>query len=287
MARGGTPVIQQRKLRAELRRIREEAGRTQKSVAESLGWSTSKVIRIETGAVHVSTSDVMALLHFYGIGDQVLTNELLAITRSKEQAWWDEFRSDYDQQFINFLGYEDSATRIRQFIALVVPGLLQTEEYLTALFTSYMDESEKVERGVRVRRRRQRVLTRDDPPQATFIIDEAALHRWVGGAEVMRRQLIHLKEMAQRPNIAIQIVRYTQGVHPGMRGSFTIFEFPSDEEDFIVNLEDPHHDSLIRDDPETSSEFVETFFALQEMASKPEELDSIIDPVIESMRLGT
>jgi transcriptional regulator with XRE-family HTH domain len=270
-----------------LRRIREESGRTQKAVAESLGWSTSKVIRIETGAVHVSTSDVMALLHFYGVSDQALTGDLLAITRAKEQSWWDEYRATYDQQFINFLGYEDSASTIRQFISFAVPGLLQTEEYMTALFSRHKDDPERVARGIKVRLHRQQLLTREDAPRALFVLDEAAIHRWIGGPAVLRRQLARLKEVARLPNVSIQIVRFSQGVHPGMRGSFTIFEFPSDDEDFIVNLEDPHRDVLIRDDPEVSSEFVETFAELQEIASKRDELDTIIDSLMESMRLDT
>src|ERR687887_268850 len=103
MGQRETSVVRQRRLRTELRRIREESGRTQKVVAEALGWSTSKVIRIETGAVIVSTSDVMALLHYYRINDPDLAEDLLAATRVRDEGWWDEYRGYYRQQFVNFL----------------------------------------------------------------------------------------------------------------------------------------------------------------------------------------
>lgn len=287
MAQGGSRVMQQRRLRADLRRIRDDAGHTQKVVAESLGWSVSKVIRIETGAVQVSTSDVMALLHFYGITDEAHTEELLTITRTKDEAWWDAYRPVYKQQFLDFLDYENSAARLRQFISFAVPGLLQTEAYMRTLFRGYMDEPERIERAVRIRLRRQQVLASDRGKQFWFIIDEAALHRWFGGPDVIREQLDHLREIARQPNVSIRIVPFSVGMYPGVRGSFTVMEFPSDDEDLIVNIESPHSDALIRDDLETTSEFVETFYALDDYATPDGDLDKALDSVIDRMRLDT
>jgi transcriptional regulator with XRE-family HTH domain len=123
MAQGTTAVVQQRRLRADLRRTREANGHTQKQVADELGWSLSKVVRLETGATAVATADAMALIHFYGIKDQERVDEMLAVTRSKTPAWWDEYSEFYGQQFLNFLAYEDTASRLRQFQTLAVPGL--------------------------------------------------------------------------------------------------------------------------------------------------------------------
>jgi transcriptional regulator with XRE-family HTH domain len=294
MTRGETPVVRLRRLRAELRRLRDEAGHTQKSVAESLGWSTSKVIRIETGAVNISTSDLMALLHFYGINDADRTSELLAITRQKEQAWYDGLRDTYSAQFINFLAFEDSATRIRTFMGLVVPGLLQTEDYMRALFRNSvsdphepsMADETSVDRAARTRRRRQELLTRDHGPELSVVLDEAVIHRWVGGPEVMRDQLSYLKEMAEHPRVDLRILPFTQGTHHGMRDSFTIFEFPSEDEDYVVNIENPHRDVLIQNDPETSSKYVETFYELQDLAIPDGAMSKIVDSVIDRMRVA-
>jgi transcriptional regulator with XRE-family HTH domain len=285
MTPAGSRATQQRRLRAELRRLRDDSGKTQKAVAKELGWSVSKVIRIETGAVQVSTSDVMALLMFYDVKDKVRADELLTITRDKEEAWWDQYKPVYKQQFLDLLDYENAAAYIRQFIGFVVPGLLQTEAYARALFGGYMDDRERIERAVRVRMRRQKVLAPDRGTQASFVIDEAALHRWIGGPEVIREQLDHLKNVAKQPNVSIRVVPFSVGMHPGMRGSFTIFEFAEDE-DPVVNIEDPHRDALIRDDLETTSEFIETFYALDEIAAIDGDLDKFLDSVIDGTRLN-
>lgn len=285
MAQGPTPV-EQRRLRAELRRMRDEAGQTQKMVADKLGWSMSKVIRIETGAVNVSTSDVMALLHHYRITDPERTEDLLAITRGRGVAWWDKYGDVYGQQFLNFLGYEDSASRIRQFMGLVVPGLLQTKEYARALFEAYYPtEPATVDRAVAIRMQRQDILTRDGAASASFVLDEAVFNRSVGGAETMLGQLSRIKEAAKLPNISVRILPFSAGVHRAMRGSFTIFEFPSETEDYVVNLEDPHRDVLIKDDPEVSSDYLESFDELQDIASPEEETPSIIDQIGKRMNL--
>lgn len=287
MAQGGTRVMQQRRLRAELRRIRSTCGHTQKSVAEAMNWSTSKVIRIETGVTNVSTSDVMALLNFYGVSDQTRTQELVAITRTKERMWWDGYRDYFSQQFLNFLDYENSATRIRQYMAFMVPGLLQIEEYIRAVISAY-DDPGSVEPGVRVRLRRQQLLAEKNGRQAWFLLDEAVLHRWIGGREVLVRQLFRLNELARQSNISVRIVPYTVGMHPGMSNpSFTIFEFHPQDEEPIVNIEDPHREELKQASRETHGEFIKTFRALETIAASEDESSKIIDSVIASVRLST
>ncbi|HWM20626.1 MAG TPA: helix-turn-helix transcriptional regulator [Ilumatobacteraceae bacterium] len=280
--------MQQRRLRSELRRLRESAGYTQKTAAAGLEWSTSKIIRIETGAVHVSSSDVRALLHFYDISDQLKTEDLLAISRAKEEAWWDAYRSAYRPQFLEYLDFEDSATHVRQFISFVVPGLLQTEEYMRALFQGYMGNDEEwIERAVQVRKRRQQILAPDSGKRAWFIIDEAALHRWIGGPAVTRRQFDRLREMSKQPNINIRLVPFSVGMHPGMRASFTILDFASDDEDSIVSVENPDSDALIKDNVDSTSEFIERFSLLEDIATPEEEIDAALDAVIDRMRLAT
>jgi transcriptional regulator with XRE-family HTH domain len=277
-----------RRLRAELRQFREAAHHTQKSVADSLGWSTSKVIRIETGASNISTSDLMALLHFYGVNDAGRTQELLSVTRAKEESWWDDYKDVYSSQFLSYIAYEDSSACIRTFASVLVPGLLQTENYMRALFANALADPHEgmtastLERAVRVRLRRQDLVTRDPAPETLVVLDEAVIHRWVGGADVMRDQLVRLKELARYPHIDLRIVPFTHGAHHGMKDSFAIFEFPSSDQDYVVNIEGPHRDTLVQNDPEISSRYFETFYELQEIATP--EVDKIIDPVIDRMR---
>ena len=288
MAQGGTRVMQQRRLRAELRRIRSTCGHTQKSVAEAMNWSTSKVIRIETGVTNVSTSDVMALLNFYGVDDRTRAEELVAITRAKERMWWDSYRDYFSQQFLNFLDYESSATHIRQYMAVMVPGLLQIEAYIRAVISANGDPPESVEPGVRVRIRRQQLLAEKNGRQACFLIDEAALHRWIGGPDVLLRQLVRLNELARQPNITVRIVPYSVGMHPGLSSpSFTILDFLPQDEDPIVSIDDPHREELNQADKETHGEFIRTFNTLEAVAAREDESTKIIDSVIAGVRLST
>lgn len=288
MAQPETPVTQQRRLRAELKRAREQSGMTQRGVAEALDWSPSKVIRIETGAVIISTSDLMALLPHYGITDRKRIDQLVEVARaSRKQAWWDEYRSNYNQQFITFLGYEASTIRMRCFQALLIPGILQTKAYSEAIVRSYTSDPERIARGVQVRANRQRILDQPGGPELFFVLDEAALQRWVGGPDVMREQLLRLEELDQRSNISIQVVPFSVGAHPGMRGAFTIFEFPFEDEDFALLLEHPDGDVLIQNNPEEASNYVETFFDLEAVAAPKGEISKITRPILDKLPGGT
>lgn len=283
MAQVETPITQQRRLRAELKRAREQSGMTQKDVAELLDWSPSKVIRFETGAAIISTSDLQALLPHYGITDRTRILELVEVARaSRKQAWWDDYRGFYDQQFLTFLGYEASTIRLRSYQALLVPGLLQTPAYTDAILRAYTDNEEDIARGAQIRAKRQRVIEGNVGPEMFFVLDEAALHRWVGGAEVMREQLLWLEELDKRPNIQIQIVPFTAGAHPGMRGAFTIFEFPFEDEDFALLLEHPDGDVLIQNKPDIASTYVETFFDLEAVAAPKGNLGKVLRPIIDT-----
>lgn len=285
MAQGTTPVVAQRRLRAELRKAREDAGHTQKKVAEQLGWSLSKVIRLETGATSVSTSDAMALIHYYEITDRERIDDLLSVTRARERAWWDEYSELYTQQFLNFLAYEDSASRIRQFQTLGVPGLLQTASYAREVFQAYLSEEARIERAVKVRLRRQGLLTLPNGPEMIFVVDEAVIHRQVGGPEVMIEQLARLKAVndLDNPSIIVRVVPFSAGVNRGMKGSFVVMDFPADEDESIVNVEEPNSDVLIRDNPETTSKYVEAFLALEELALSKAKSTELIESVINNM----
>lgn len=126
---GPDPTIPRRRLRSELRKAREAANMSQRDVAAAMDWSASKLIRIESGAVNISTNDLRALLHHYGIeGDRIAT--LVELARAaRGQTPWAIYRDVASPEYIAFLGYESSASVIRNFEPMLVPGLLQTEDY--------------------------------------------------------------------------------------------------------------------------------------------------------------
>ncbi|MWK34852.1 helix-turn-helix domain-containing protein [Actinomadura sp. J1-007] len=141
MAAAESPTVRQRRLRVELRRSRDGSGLTQDQVAESLDWSLSKVIRIESGAVNISTTDLRALLSLYGVAEERIA-ELVTLARAaRERAWWSGYKKVISQQYYDLIGYESAAAAIRQFEPLVIPGLLQTQEYAHAYISGIISPS--------------------------------------------------------------------------------------------------------------------------------------------------
>ena len=285
MIHGGIPVVQLRRLRGELRRARESADLTQKQVANDLGWSVSKMIRIETSAANISTSDVMALLHYYKITDAERANDLIAITRTKDETWWwDEYRDIFGQNFINFLAYEDSATRMRQVQLFTVPGLLQTESYARALFARL--DAETVELGVQVRLRRQELLSRRNGAEMLFVLDESVIRRLIRPT-VMTEQLLHLKELNGQSHISIQILPFAAGLTTGIGGSFTIFDLPGETDgslDYVAIIEQPKSDIPIPDNQETISSYVDAFSEIHELALSKPDTNELLDSVVNRLQ---
>lgn len=266
MTEGPRPAVKRRRLRAELRNARQAADLTQDQVAEAMDWSPSKIIRIEAGSVGVSTNDMKALLRLFNITDPVRTEELLALARvARERST--TFR-DAPPRLLQFIEYEASASVIRGFQPLLVPGLLQTEEYARAVFQQLMVRPSKaeVEAMVKVRMKRQEFLSRPDLKQFLFVLDEAVLRRQVGGEAVMRHQVRHLSEMAKGPNVTLEVVLFNAGAHPGMQGPFGIFEFPEAEIDDVLYLETSRGELIIRDEPDEISAHEERLDGLQRLS---------------------
>lgn len=280
MPTADSPLSQLRRLRIELRQRRDALRLTQKEVAEALDWSPSKLIRIENGPVGVSVTDVRALLLHYGVTEPDRVNELVELARaSKRPAWWHRYREFYDTQFLTFLGLEASSIRIRQFQSLVIPGLLQHADYARELMGLRSADPASAERSLDVRLTRQQLLN-DDGPELFFVIDESVLYRTIGSPDVMRSQLGLLTELARRPNITMQVVPFSLGVHKGMKGSFTIFELSDSQDDYALLLEQPYEDRLIENSSEETLEYVTIFQELEKIALSPAESVAIIERVL-------
>src|SRR5690349_2020111 len=125
---GPDPTIHRRRLRSELRRAREASGRTQWETAQAMDWSLSKLIRIETGAVRVSTNDLRAMLSYYTVDAERVAALVEVARAAREQPRWARYRDVASPEYLVFLGFESSATVIRNFEPILIPGLLQTEE---------------------------------------------------------------------------------------------------------------------------------------------------------------
>jgi hypothetical protein len=141
-----------------------------------------------------------------------------------------------------------------------------------------------VEEWVELRMRRQEeLLERPDPPEMLFVIDEAALYREVGGREVMRHQLLRLKELAAAPNkVTIEVVPFSAGAHPGLKGPFVIMEFPSEEDEDVLFLENARGDMISRDELTEIVPIREALGKLRDLA-RTVDFETVIDKAVEHM----
>lgn len=281
-----SPVVQRRRLRAELRRARLEAGLTQDQVAAVMDWSLSKVIRIENGSVSISANDLRALLRHYQIADPGRTDELLALAQAaRERAWWSGYRDVASPGLLQLIGYETAASITRTFEPLLVPGLLQTEEYARAVLSEFEEQAPggRVDALVEIRMRRQELLDRTDPPLLFFILDEAIVRRLTGGKAVMRRQVRRLIEVAGRPNVTVEVVPFSAGAHPGLKGPFVALEFPDPADDDVLYLESPRGDLISRDVPEEVLAYREAFERLRVMSLGPEGSTAYLSTALDAM----
>jgi Domain of unknown function (DUF5753)/Helix-turn-helix domain len=225
----GSPTVRRRELGALFRRMREEKGLSVKQVTEHLLCSPSKVSRIETGQRGATLRDVRDLCDLYGVTDQAERDRLMTLAKeSKQQGWWQSYSLPYS----TYVGLEAEATAVSGFHSSVMPGLLQTAEYAHAIQEAAVPEvsapdltPEIIERRVEARIRRQALLTKETPLKFTTIVDEAVLHRLVGGSSTMKDQLQHLVSMAALPNVTIQVVPYGAGAHPALESTFYILDF--------------------------------------------------------------
>jgi transcriptional regulator with XRE-family HTH domain len=288
MANGNTPNpgVQRRRLRAELRRARQQAELTQEQVAGAMDWSLSKVIRIEAGSVGISTNDLKALLRLYKIFDEEQTVDLIALARvGRERSWQSAYRDVVSARLLQLIETEGDASIIRTFEPLLVPGLLQTEEYARAVLGQFAAPTtpERIDAQVEVRMRRPELLDRDDPPLMFFILDEAVTRRMVGSAAVMRRQVRRLVELAGRPHVTIEIVPFSAGVHPGLQGPFVIYEFPDPADDDVLFLENPLGDVISRDSPEEILRYRVAFEQLRKLSLGRDGSQAYLDDLAKEM----
>ncbi|PXY33052.1 transcriptional regulator [Prauserella sp. PE36] len=236
MTRGQGPTVRRRRLASELRRLREAADLTIDEVGEKLECSASKVSRIETGHVGVTPRDARDMLELYGVrGDE--QEALVQLAReARKRGWWHAYNEVFTGTFV---GLEADASSLRAFQALLVPGLLQTRRYAHAVIRAMRPDAEDTEIGRRVaaRMERQQLLRDPHPPEYWAVIDEAVLHREVGGTEVMAEQLARLLEVAQLPHVTIQVVPFNAGAHPGMEGPFLILGFPEQADHDVVYVD--------------------------------------------------
>lgn len=230
-------TLRKRRVGAELRKHRDATGMNREEVGEKLDCSGSKITRIENGDVGVRREFLSVLLDLYGVTDEDVRADLLALSkRSREPNWWQQY-NELPSKYLTLIELESVAHSIRWVEPLMIPGLLQTERYARAIIEATAPDGmtpEEIDRQVNVRMTRQPViLDNDDPPELWVLLDEAALRRQVGGPEVMREQYEHLVSLARKRKVRLQVIPFDHGGHEAMTGGFTILRFEPPDPDVV------------------------------------------------------
>jgi transcriptional regulator with XRE-family HTH domain len=268
-----------RRLRTELRTARLDKGLTQEQVAKAMEWSLSKMNRIEKAKTGISANDLKALLPLYGVTDEERKEGLLTLARGARQPpRWRRYSDVAPVTLLELIDYESAATAVSQFEPMFVPGIMQTEEYALAVLRIFYGEDSAAERVpalVDLRTRRRDLLDGEGAPKFSFLLDESVIRRLAGSRAIMSRQLTRMVDLADLANVTIQVVPFTAGPAPGMRGPFKVVEFDDSPDENVVFLEGPRGD-VISDDPEETRSYLETFARITQMALEPSESVSLL-----------
>lgn len=237
-----SPTVRQRRLAAELKRLRLDSGKKMADAAEVLGCAASKISRIENGVTGVHWRDARDLVLYYG-GSAAKVAELVALAHDARQTgWWHAYGDSLREKYSIYIGLEQAAVTAQTFEPSLIPGLLQTEDYAMAVMEAAMVAPESRADRVEVRRKRQEVLTRvESPLRLHAIVDEAVLRRPFGSEVAMREQLSHLTNIAALPNVTVQVLPFASGGHPGTAGPFVILDLPAGDNP-VVFLEHIRND---------------------------------------------
>jgi transcriptional regulator with XRE-family HTH domain len=226
-------------LGGQLRRLREDRDISREQAGEAIRGSESKISRLELGRVSLKERDVADLLLLYGVTDTGEREAFLELVRESNQpGWWHRYNDLLPRWFQDYVGLEESASRIQTYELTFVPGLVQTEAYARAVVRRGLPDAstDEVERRVGLRMRRQRLLA--DPAQCRLwaVVDESVLHRAVGGSAIMREQVEHLLDVTTRSNITLQVVPFRFG-GSAAETPFTLLRFAEPELPDVVYLE--------------------------------------------------
>ncbi|HXV93087.1 MAG TPA: helix-turn-helix transcriptional regulator [Pseudonocardia sp.] len=279
--RSNGSVVRRRRLGRALRELREAAGLSVEVAAPQLDWSSSKLSRIENGQQRVDVHGVRSMLDLYDAGGERWTELTEPARQCHQKGWWRAFGLD-DQGYVPL---EAEATLVRDFLPLYIPGLLQTAEYARAVFHTAVDPltPAQIDRYVRVRvRRQQRLTAEDDPLELVAIVDQAALHRLVGGRDVMRAQLAHLIEASALPTVTLQVVPWEAGAHAGMSAGISLLRFGDLDMPDLAYTENPIG-SIHMEKEGDVARAARTFDRLRSQALSPADSVGLVRRVAEQM----
>ncbi|MFC4500527.1 MULTISPECIES: helix-turn-helix domain-containing protein [Streptomyces] len=262
-----SPSERQRRLGTELRKLRLRAGMSGDAAAELIDAERTRISHIENGRVDVPRNGLYRLLRAYGCAEGAYFEHLMAMAHESGKGWWGQFSDTIGPAARDLAELESRSTVLRTHEPLLVPGLLQTQEYARATVGATEADPQRADRYAQFRLARQRVLTDASPLAYHAVIFEAALHTRVGGPAVMRRQLLRLIEASRLPNVTVQVFPFEAGNYAAHTQSFVIYGTASPDLD-TVYLEHPMQPVFLRNGDQLD-EYAKMFDRLSELALAP------------------
>lgn len=276
-----------RQLGGQLLTFREAAGLNQAQAADALSAQAAKVAKMERGWVPFRDPDIVALCRLYGVESQQVVAGLLRLAkldreRRRAKGWW--VTSLTAGTLREYIAMEDVAAKVRTWQLALIPGLFQTPEYTRALAVAAVspDEIDEVERIVDVRLRRQRRLSGPAPLRVHAVIWEAALRQMIGGPQVMRQQLEHLRELADAPTIDVQVLPFRAGVHSCGGGSFNMLTFAEEGAMDVVHMDGLRTTNWV-EGVEESASYTELFARICALSLSPYDSMQFIESIAKGM----
>ncbi|GAA1904124.1 helix-turn-helix domain-containing protein [Streptantibioticus ferralitis] len=286
-AKRQAPTVRLRRLAAELRRLRAAAELTRDDVTARTGINPATLYRIEKARVQPQKRALVSLLDLYNVQEQQRGEILALLQGASDEGWLRPYHSELPEEYTAYISFEAEARTVRNYESLFIPGLLQTEDYARAVITGVlpMANPREIEQRVQARMERQAVLTKDDALQLWAIIDEAAVHRMVGGPKVMREQLQHLRKAAAEPNLTLQIIPFSAGAHPGMPGSFVLMSFPDVDDPELIYIDSMAGDLFLEADVDVRR-FGAIFDNLRAEALSPGATSKLLTTLAQEIEVG-
>lgn len=292
MTTGGrrSPTVRRRRLASILRRLREDDGRPAAEIGRLLGWSQSKVTRWEgpEGLTLPKVDEISRLLDAYEVTDDEREHILTLAREARLRGWWHPYTGALTAEHRDFIGLEAEAWTIRNFESMLIPGLLQTEDYARLVVSGIAPGTppDTIDALVAVRQERQKLLATEQPPHLHALIDEAVLCRLPGGPAVKSVQLRRLLDAADAPNVQIQVIPFTAGIHPGV-GPFVVLSYisetaqrPADSEVVYV---DTRGGELFFEGPREVAQYTDAFEHLVRLALPTEKTTDMITGLLENL----
>lgn len=287
--------VSARQLRNLLKAARIKSGMTQREVAKATYWSASKVIRMESGTVSVSVTDARALVELYGVPEP-RRSEIIALAQAaKEKSEWAAYAEFVNPATMQLVASEADAAVLSSFQPVLVPGVLQTEQYTESIlrYLRGPKSEERTQAYVELRAQRMERLLRDNGVrQLKFVLDESVIRRCVGGPEVMEHQLRRLLEVSELPFLTLRVVPFELGIYRSIRVPFVVLEFPRPQDEDLLYLEYPQRDEIVRPkdvnprekNPTAPSTYLEIFAGLEELTSAEQTQALLLDAVADMQR---